>query len=379
MFDHHASLPRATEEGCRGLVDELVAKGARCVALLVAQGAPVELEALVAGLAGAGAEVMGAIFPGLIVGRALLREGALALGFSSGARRVVFPDLGAAAPELESEMSRLYTAGRSPRPPSVLLFLDAVSGASHVGRFLETLQLYFHVSARYVGGGAGRSDLSAKPCLFTETEVLPPGGGMALRVERELSVSYRHGWTKLAGPFFVSRSENTLVLELDWRPAAEVYAEVLRQEGLLGTLESMDFAKMSPLYPLGLLKLGELVVVRDLLAMTPEGGLRTFGRIPQHSVLSILRGEPDALIGAAKQVATEVSSSPPGHRSGGGTFVADCVTREIALGPRYAEELAVLGDAFEDRAVGALTLGEVASGRDRFVDFFNKTIVVGTG
>lgn len=377
MFDHQASTPRGTAADCRRLVDELVAEGARRVALFVGEAAPVRVEELPPALRGVRAEVVGAVFPGLILGATLERSGALALGFSGEGRRVVFSDLGASTAELEQGMSRLYPLTRRPREHSVLLLLDAVAGAAHIGRFLEVLQLHFHVNARYIGGGAGRSDLTQSPCLFTEQEVLPPGGALALRTDHRMSVSYRHGWTKLAGPFFANRTQETTVLELDWRPASQVYAEALREAGVVDRLSGLDFERVAPLYPLGILKLRDVVVVRDPVALTPEGGIHTFGRIPQHSVMTVLQGEPGALLDAARQVAAEVAADLPSERTEPKVFIVDCFTRELALGPRYLEELETIRSELSPRVAGVLTLGEVASGADRFVDFFNKTIVLG--
>lgn len=377
MFDRQASLDRATAAGCRGLVDQLTKLGARSIALFVAEDAPLELEGLVDALRGVRVPVIGGVFPALIAGGRVLEEGALALGFDVDARRVVFPDIGAEPAELEAEMSRLYPTARGPRVHSVLLFLDAVSGAAHSGRFLETLQLYFHVSAQYIGGGAGRRRLSPDPCLFTEREVISPGGALALRIDRELAVSYRHGWTKLAGPFFASRTEGNTVLELDWRPAREVFEEVLREAGVIDRLGGLDFEKVAPLYPLGILKLRDVTVVRDPMALTPEGGIQTFGRVPQHSVINVLRGEPESLLSAARQVANEVKAALPSEHTEPQVLVVDCFTRELALGDRYGEELRTILETLGPNFAGVLTLGEIASGADRFVDFFNKTIVLG--
>ena len=45
------------------------------------------------------------------------------------------------------------------------------------------------------------------------------------------------------------------------------------------------------------------MVVRDPMVLTEEGGLFTLGTIPEHSLVSILKAEPDALIRAAASAA----------------------------------------------------------------------------
>jgi hypothetical protein len=55
--------------------------------------------------------------------------------------------------------------------------------------------------------------------------------------------------------------------------------------------------------------------------------------------------------------------------------VIDCISRSLFLGTDFQRELAAIDDGLP--MVGALTLGEIAnSGRD-FLEFYNKTAVVG--
>ena len=62
-------------------------------------------------------------------------------------------------------------------------------------------------------------------------------------------------------------------------------------------------------------------------------------------------------------------------------FVADCISRSILLGDRFEEELEAIRSRFAvglpgAPVIGALTLGEVSSVGDRYLEFLNKTCVV---
>ena len=65
------------------------------------------------------------------------------------------------------------------------------------------------------------------------------------------------------------------------------------------------------------------------------------------------------------------------------TFVVDCITRPSALGDRFSEELHAISDQLsigspEQEPFGILSLGEISSYGDGLLEFFNRTIVVGT-
>ena len=63
------------------------------------------------------------------------------------------------------------------------------------------------------------------------------------------------------------------------------------------------------------------------------------------------------------------------------SLLIDCISRAIFLGPRFANELAAVRTALAaggaPAPVGALTLGEISCRGDGYLEFFNKTAVVG--
>jgi hypothetical protein len=60
-------------------------------------------------------------------------------------------------------------------------------------------------------------------------------------------------------------------------------------------------------------------------------------------------------------------------------LVADCVSRGLFLGERLGDELGAIVDGLGSgapRPVGMLTLGEISSQGEGYLEFFNKTSVV---
>ena len=103
------------------------------------------------------------------------------------------------------------------------------------------------------------------------------------------------------------------------------------------------------------------------------------GDVPQNASLTILHGDPTSLIEAAGLAAHEAASSVDGevHHC----LIADCISRVLFMGEGFRKELDAistgLGELAKARApIGVLTLGEISSRGDGYLEFFNKTCVV---
>jgi hypothetical protein len=228
----------------------------------------------------------------------------------------------------------------------------------------------------YWGGGAGSLSLRPKPCLFTRQGVQQGAAIIALSsLASRLGV--RHGWRELRGPFVATRTSGNVILDLNWRNAFEVYrATVEADAGLAVTRES--FFRVASGYPFGIRKDGHEPLVRDPVAVTEAGHLVCVGDVPENAALSILKGEPGHLVSAAGQAAREAAGEgPPGTIAH--CLLADCVSRAMFLGDRFPEELHAIEDALSAgaaRPVGMLTLGEISSHGEGYLEFLNKTSVV---
>jgi hypothetical protein len=96
-------------------------------------------------------------------------------------------------------------------------------------------------------------------------------------------------------------------------------------------------------------------------------------------VVVVLQSEAENLLAAASRVARSARRAldeGPGNTNRT-VFIADCVSRTAALGARYEEELQRIVKETHATLAGALSLGEIASRGQRFVDFYNKTVVLG--
>ncbi len=339
--------------------------------LLSEEGCP-DLEELVRELAPLDVPFFGAVFPGLISGERRVDRGALVVRVPLLAPPVVLSDHTEGTLErLSAHLSDGHGAGLD--DGFLLVLIDGL--APGVAGLLGSVYDRFGSALRYVGGGAGSLSFVQKPCLFTVEGVFQDAA-ILIPINLRPRTAVRHGWRRLQGPFVVTRSDRNRIDDLNWEPAGDVYAEVVESES--GQVVTEDgFFDVAKGFPFGMLREGEEDVVRDPVARTPEGALLCVGEVPEHSVVHILKGEPDSLIAAAERAGRESATAVAGLPAF--CLVADCISRTLFLGEQFDEELRAVARAIEPLGVpvvGALTLGEIASYGGGHLEFFNKTIVV---
>ncbi|MCC7383948.1 MAG: FIST C-terminal domain-containing protein [Deltaproteobacteria bacterium] len=379
MFDQVELRADADPATCRALVERLGEVGPRPtpVLLMLADQPGLDLEALVSELSNAAVPVIGGVFPALIHGSEVHSRGALGVAFSASARRVVIRNLFEPANLIGLTLSQLRTGTRAGGLTLSMLVDGQAAGSATA--LLEAARLEFlHLGADFIGAGAGYWSVDARPCLFTERELLPRGSGIVLAIDRRTSVEVDHGWSALGAPFFASRVRDTTLFELDWQPAIDVYAAAISRVEP-STRAGGDLLEQARRFPLAIVKHHDELVVRDPVSLTEDGGIFTLGAIPDCSLVVPVSGAPENLLAAATVVSKAVRrrSEEREGRTPAAALVLDCASRLEAIGDRFGEELARVQREFEQPIAGALSLGGIASRRGRAVNFFNRTVVVG--
>jgi hypothetical protein len=151
----------------------------------------------------------------------------------------------------------------------------------------------------------------------------------------EIGSGYAGGWTMLGPERVVTRSEGNVLLELDDRPALQVYKDYLgdRASGLPAT---------ALLFPLGIRADGdpdysEPELIRTVLSVDEARQSMTFtDDVPEGSTAQLMRGTTERLVDAAAAAAE--AARLPGDQPGL-AIVVSCVGRRLYLGQRVEEEL----------------------------------------
>lgn len=310
--------------------------------------------------------VFGGVYPQLIWGAQRFERGAALVGLGCPLQLTVIERLSALSDEPDARL-RHAIPENLPANSCVSVAVDGLS--SGIARFITQLFNEHGTVQPYFGGGAGSLSLQPKPCVITPQGLLQDAAVVVtLPLQAGLGVS--HGWRIISEAFKVTALDRNRIIELNHRPAMEVYSEILASQGApaFGPDNFFDIAKG---YPFGLRRLGGEIIVRDPIQVRPDGSLVCVGELPPEAFVHVLEGSPDALVAAAAQARADADSKVPEPEQ---RVFIDCISRVLFLQDEFGAELAAV--AGHQAVVGALTLGEVAGDLGGFLEFYNKTAVV---
>lgn len=257
--------------------------------------------------------------------------------------------------ELEDEIKTMF------------VFVDGLS--KNINALILGLFENFGLSLNYIGGGAGSLSFVQKPCIFTNKGLIQDCAILAT-TKLQSAIGVKHGWLPVSEPMKVTLSNANIIEEIDYKPAFEVYKNIV--ENISNKKFNKDnFFEISKAYPLGINKLSGEMVVRDPIMLDDDNNLVCVGDVATNSFISILEGSDDSLIEAvidAKQEALLNNMD---------TFILfiDCISRALFMGDNFSKEL----DAVYEKnqvLIGALTLGEIANNKKYYLEFYNKTAVI---
>lgn len=274
------------------------------------------------------------------------------------------------------EFGTISTEVYSDKKATTLILVDGLT--SNISTLLFQLYNQLSNSVNYIGGGAGSLSLEQQPCVFTNSGFYQDAA-LVIFLEDEAQLGVQHGWEKLYGPIVATQSEKNIVKQLNWQNAFEVYKSVVEQDAQK-QFNQDNFFDIAKGYPFGMYRENEEDVVRDPIVVNADGELVCVGEVPENSVLYILKGKNEKLIGAAEKAAA--ISLNDLNTTIKDTFIVDCISRVLFLQDSFEDELKVISKQVKNKAdqieiYGILSLGEISS-QGGFLELFNKTTVVGT-
>jgi hypothetical protein len=314
--------------------------------------------------------LFGGIFPGIIHGNRKIDQGSLVVGLFEEPTLHTIPDLSNPAVDYESVIAQLI---REPGDEQTMMVL--VDGlAKRISGLIEGLFNNFSLEFNYIGAGAGSLSMVRKPCLFTNEGLVYDQAAIAMLAVQS-GVGVCHGWKPLSGPFQVTESRENLVVSIDFQPAFEIYSREVNSH-LNRKITPENFFSLAKNHPLGLAKLGAEKLVRDPIAVTAEGAIQCVGEVPEGAYFHILTGSPSSLVDAAQAAMRQACARFPGNPQGKPSVLIDCISRVLYLEADFQRELNALQRPGAP-LVGVLSLGEIAGGGQDYLEFYNKTCVVG--
>ena len=313
--------------------------------------------------------LFGGTFPGILYKKEKLKKGTIVAGLSQKPNIQIIHNLSDMAVEYDDIIDERFPEIGNTK--TMFVFFDGFS--KRISALVDSLFNVFGLEFNYIGGGGGSMSMKQKPCLLTNEGLIQDSAVLAM-LDMESGVGVRHGWDKISGPYKVTESDRNIIQSLDWKPAFEVYREIVeKHSGKVFTDHS--FFNISKCYPFGISKLGAEVVVRDPFLLGENGSLICVGEVPQDSFVNILTGDVSSLVDAARKalaLAQEVLTEKGTNKI---TFFMDCISRVLFLGDKFNMELNAVSDE-NIPLIGALTIGEIANSRKDYLEFYNKTAVV---
>ena len=314
--------------------------------------------------------IVGGIFPAIIHGKQRMDKGCIVVGLPTECRVEVIGALSDENMDYEEELDRRIPDLEDTK--TMLLFVDGFS--KRIGDFIDCLSNIFGLEINYIGGGSGSLTVEQKPCLFTNRGIIQDSALLAL-FDLNSSIGVRHGWQSVDGPYKVTQSDRNAIITLDWKPAFEVYRDIVEKHS--GKVFSNDnFFEIAKAYPFGITKLGVEKIVRDPLMIENENTLVCVGEVPEGSYVDILNGDETSLIKASGEAFSACKKALGKDVDGSLSIFIDCISRVLFLEEAFSKELhAVYEEGLP--LIGACTIGEIANSGNDYLEFYNKTAVIG--
>ncbi len=361
------ALERAVREAADGL------DGAPSLVFAFPSGAaPGALESVGETASAVGAPIVGMTGNGSIGDDGALEEGcvALALDRAIAAGIGVVADVGDLRRAAGDAGARaLAAAGEAPYR-LLLLFLDTRTGdqADAVAGAYEAAG----PSVPLAGGAGGGGD----PMQLAGTHALDRAVvAVALASRNPIGVGQAHGCRPIGAPAIVTRSHERMIVELDGRPATDVYLKETGFEGL--DLDDAQFEALAVTHPLAQPELNGSERIRHILGRDGSA-LICATRVPENAAVLFTRETPADVVATAGQAVSESLAVLGGRRARAG-LLFDCAGRKRAAAGSLTHEVAGLLGAFgQDRppVAGLFTHGEVARVRGAKGDRNHAVVVV---
>ncbi|MGG8495564.1 FIST signal transduction protein [Tenacibaculum sp. TC6] len=258
---------------------------------------------------------------------------------------------------------------------SLITYVDGLT--SNISHFLSKLYENYGMKTNYFGGGTGSLTLKQSPCIFSKEGFFQDAAVVCL-MEMKSNIGVKHGWQKLDGPFIVTKAKNNVVEEINWENPYEIYKKIVEEDAGI-KFSDTSFFNLANGYPLGIIKQGVDYIIRDPLSVKNDKSLICIGEVEENTMINIMKGDNSLLIKAAKDATVEIVSQATNPKN---AIIIDCISRILYLKDEFKYELESVSHTIQNKfpnvsVCGALTLGEISSYGNGYIEFYNKTIVVG--
>jgi hypothetical protein len=252
-----------------------------------------------------------------------------------------------------------------PNANTTWVYVDCFSTNKTV--FIESLYQNLGYTFTYVGGGAGSLSFEQIPSVFNNSGIYKNAAILAFATTN-LSLGVAHGWSPISEKLKVTKANGNNIISIDWKPAVDVYTAIVEQHSN-SKFEEQGFFELAKSYPLGMVKVGGDIIVRDPI-MIQDDELVIVDKVNEGEFVQILNGDMNSLLSGAKNAKLLAH----GTSNNKNVFCIDCISRVLYMNDDFQDEIDIIKG--NQTLNGVLTIGEIANNSQTFLEIFNKTTVV---
>ena len=321
--------------------------------------------------------LVGAIFPALVTLQGFSSEGAWLLCIDEMIPTFLLADVNSCEIDPALEITNavepaLNVQSDASAIPTLFLIFDGL--IPNISSILDNLYLRLADRVKYAGVNAGSETFQPMPCLFNENRIVG-NGVLGMLMSSKSTAVLEHGFLPPERVMSASSTEGNCIHSIDWRPAFDVYQEIIKTEYGID-LTSENFYHYAVHYPFGILRANGEVVVRIPVALDTSGALSCVGEVPENAMLVLLKA-PNADEGACIARLAEGLAACNGPMSEREMLGFYCAGRRLHLGTGALLELQELvRRTGVGELAGALSLGEVGGSQAWDYPLFHNAALI---
>lgn len=321
--------------------------------------------------------LVGAVFPALVVNGEFSTRGLWLLRFDAMPYVALHENLPhdavGAARVAEQIGSQIREQIKDDTQVTLFMLFDAL--VPNISTLLDELYLQLANRVHYVGANAGSETFQPMPCLFDNAHTIQ-NGVLLMLLQPHPGAMLAHGYNAPPGMISATSTEGNCIRQIDWRPAFEVYQELVRaQSGVEVTTD--NFYQHAVHFPFGIIRANHEVLVRIPVALEEDGSLFCVGEVPANAVLTLLEA-PKIDSQHTLQTLVRGLTGINGELTDSEILLFYCAGRRLHLGLEAASsELHQFAQLTRAAPIaGALSLGEIGSSLQwGYPLFHNATLV----
>lgn len=301
-------------------------------------------------------EYYGAIFPKLIYKNRLYKKAILLFELSK---------------EVELnfiESMKDYDGCKKLNRHSLIALFDGFS--NHNLSFIEKVYGDIKINSSILGGGAGCFNEPDRSMFFHNGKFYKDSAILVF-FNQKINLGVGLGLSSFDGPFLATKTSGKVLKEIDYSNAFDFYANLIKKEtGKDITPET--FYEVAKDYPIGIVKHNKDTVIRDFVGLNENNELVLAGDIEENSVFNILKFKSKEIKKSTLQACHDANI-----KNSDFTFVFDCVSRFDSLEDEYENQISTIYENSNKKLFGVLCIGEIANKENKYIDFLNKSCVIG--